>query len=56
MPSPSVTGEVYSFPRRKLIFSFGRGVKNIIWKVFQSAFRYRFRLPVRLSVPRSSNE
>ena len=26
MPPPSVTGEVYCFPRRQLIFSFGRRV------------------------------
>ena len=26
MPPPGVTGEVYCFPRRKLIFRFGRRV------------------------------
>ena len=26
MPPPSVTGELYCFPRRQLIFSFGRRV------------------------------
>ena len=36
MPPPSVTGEVYCFPRRQLIFSFGRRViyhsKKGFWK------------------------
>ena len=50
-PPPSVTGEVYCFPRRQLIFSFGRRVIYHL-KVFESTFRNRFRL----SVPRSSNE
>ena len=44
MPPPSVTGLVYCFPRRPLIFSFGRLMLHS--KVFESTFRNRFRLSV----------
>ena len=46
---PSVTGEVYCFPRRQLIFHF----PYIIRKVFESTFRNQFFC---LSLPWSSNE
>ena len=49
-PPPSVTGEMYCFPRRQLIFSFDRRVIYIIWKVFESTNRFC------LSVPQFSNE
>ena len=52
--SPGVTGEVYCFPRRQLIFSFDRrviyhlkGLREYIPKSI---------LSVRLSVPRTSNK
>ena len=58
--SPIVTGEVYCFPRRQLIFSFGRSViiTYIIRKVFESACHYILKLIPSIcpSVPQSSNK
>ena len=54
MPLPSVTGEVYSFPRCQLIFNFDRRAiyhSKGLWEYIPKS------LPsVCLSVPRSSNE
>ena len=51
MPSPSVTGEAYCFPRRQIANKFSALVcvsyiNNIIRKVFENTFQNRFRLSV----------
>ena len=58
MPPTSVSGEVYCFPRRQLIFSFGKRVINII--SFERSMSSEY-IPKSIpyvcpSVPRSSNE
>ena len=52
---PTVTGEVYCFARRQLIFSFDR-LSYIIRNVFESMYLATFQNRFRLSVPRSSHE
>ena len=54
MPPPIVTGEVYCFPRRQLIFSFGRRAiyhSKGLWEYILKSITF-----VCPSVPQSSNE